>query len=167
MQKDHKWDSSWKDVNPHPQPPPLSTPWKMVQSPMYYAVNHIIYVFVSTCHFLLSMTLFVCHFACHFVCHLSLCLSAVIFTICLIIRVHLEILLWQGKSCCFYISITAVLVKLLQMIWCYVSNFAMCQSVWLFIRIFKIYTFYIMVLSHIRQRLISEVGIGVPVILGS
>ena len=99
-------------------------------------------------------------------CHLSLCLSAVIFTICLIIRVHLEILLWQGKSCRFYISITAVLVKLLQMIWCYVTNFAMCQSVWLFIRIFKRYTFYIMVLSHIRQRLILEVGIGVLVILG-
>ena len=39
------------------------------------------------------------------------------------------------------ISITIILVKLLQIIWCYVTSFAMCQSVWLFIFIFKRYAF--------------------------
>ena len=45
------------------------------------------------------------------------------------------------------ISITTILVKLLQIIWCYVT--AMCQSVWLFLCIFRRYAFLnIMVLSH-------------------
>ena len=66
----------------------------------------------------------------------------------------------------FMISLTTILVKLLQMIWCYVTSFVICQSVWRFLHIFKRCAIHIiMVLCCIH--LILEERCGVPVIMGS
>ena len=59
------------------------------------------------------------------------------------------------------ISITAILVKPLHMIWCYIASFVMSQTVWLFLHLQKI------CISHhdgITSRLVLEEG---PVITGS
>ena len=154
---------SWKDVSPHrgkstpqlpwtfsspcesPQHPTFLTPWKMVHSPKYICSKSN-YSFVCTYVFFfrwpsLCATSYLPMKTVKDLC-VSLPMSAVILSFCLPLLVQ-SLILTEKPNCIkvnhvvSMINTPRILVKLFQMIWCYVTRFMVCQPVWLFLWIFK------------------------------
>ena len=129
----------------------------------YTTVNQIIYIFIWTyalCFF--SMKLFMCSFVPFHEFSEILCVhlpGPFLLSICQ------PLLVWPftftEKSDCditftptinlalSVISTITILVKLLQMIWCYVTNFLMCQSLSLGLYLWKIYTSHHVSVCHL------------------
>ena len=123
----------------------LSWPLEKWSNPLnIFAVNQTIVLYVHVFFFWwpsLCATLYLPMKTVKELC-VSLPMSAVVLSFCLPLLVQSLIL--TGKPNCIkvnhvvsMINTPTILVKLLQMIWCYVTRFMVCQPVWLFLWIFK------------------------------
>ena len=154
---------------------PQLSQWKFPILIHIFVVNHVVYVFLCTYAFYFCLWPSLCatsYIPVKSVKVLRVCLpvSAVVLSICLPL---LDWFTFTDKCDCdkinyldSMISITTILVKLLQMIWCHLTSFVVCQSVCLFVCIFERYAFHIiMILCPVR--LILEERPGVPVLTGN